>query len=465
MHQLPDNTQRRVNKLFPTTCILCKREIFKPNEGKLCSLCKRTESNNQLATSTNLYRLQGKLYEVGNKRKFFEAYMYGFFAPAILFGTTTLSSTQFDFPQTQASMFQKSVILASTHRAFGVSEEQYKIFENQAKIFAKQLFIDFTHESALGFHMLSMHYWGSDPELSAHYRDITISICAKALKKPQNKIDRNKLLGLILVSLGLQDTDRGQPDILNQFIKIVQEAIEDPLDEIFNVTDSFVNFALFHGLLSNNLLGDKESNQTHCFTELEDEDYEKFTKTFKHVCAKIRNEKDSNTTLLLTQALDLFLMGLANYLKSPSEELHDFENAVAIFRENDYLIGFSGPRFIAIFDSAFKVAYMEKKYFLASQIVELQKKQSAFFPAAIPFANENLNMINTKSQEIFSFVEGVDSEDFSITEITDNSTELQIPETFVPAPTIENTNTEDPFGSSIHMFNLPVINQNTNWFP
>jgi len=406
--------------------------------------CTYLSANQRQRGRTDLFKIQDRLYDVGTRRRFFNAYVEGFFAPAVLFQTTRLSLTNFDCPTTKPLKLQYYTILAGAARAFGSPPSVYGVLEQQARAAARESLQEFNHESALGFHMLCMHYWGSDPDLCGHYRDITLSICERALAKPENLRDVHKLVALNLVTIGIQENDADKPLLQQHNRRKMDNAIQahSPHCSIDQLpVGDFTNFAQFQALMTSHLLGSKE-DQVYYFNELEENCYLQFSKTLKGVVNKLRAERTSSPTVLLTTALDEFLMGLADYMKDSQDPLDHLERAVEIFTVNENLMGFSGPRFIAIFDSAFKVAFLEHKYLLAEKIAKLQQRQAQFFPAARTFAEDNDNMLRQSNHN-----------DFRIEEVTETN------EGFTTVPISSNVferGSADPFGSSVQ-FHLPVI--------
>lgn len=383
--------KRRCDGLVP--CQNCKKQTI-----KICTYSTLP----YVAKKTSVKEIQNKLYDICTRRKYFEAYFAGC-TPAVLFSIVNSDCIgKYDNPISKSTQLQYNSILASSTRSFGAPEKVYSVFENNAKRLAKELMTDFTPETALGFHFLSVHYWASNLDLCAHYRDISVAICKKALKKTNYEREMNFLIGLSLVTIGINDNE--DPNevsfLLNNLLSIVQAENPNVNTNILTI-DGFVKFASMHAKLSSILYFTIEEGKIVNFKKTSDEDYHFLNTSFVGLYNMLMSNINlPQTTILLINGIHNLLLGINNYFYFTSNyNFFNIEMAVSLFCDHSQLIGIGGPRFIAIFDAAFKIAYVEKHYNLANRIVGLQRKQAALFHDARTFVERNMNLMRNATNE------------------------------------------------------------------
>jgi len=352
--------------------------------------------------SVELIQLQKKVYNLGTRRKYFDAFLEGLYSPVFLFHERTTNSSMFDFPSTQPRLLQYHGMLASAIRSFGAPEGVYKEFEMQARQLAKELINDFSYHTALGYHIAAIHFWGSNQDLCAHYRDLTLSACKLALRKPKNEKDFAKIVSLYLLTVSVQDLM--DVECLEFELQALEAELQThspdlTLKDFGDVVEQATNMAYFT-CLSKKLFA-KEENGMYYFAPITGDIMAQIMTRIGNVRHQMESGSSSVTSILV-KGVSLSLIGLATYLQTRSEGMNFVEAAVALWCDNLSLLVLVGPRLVMILDGLFKVSIMAKQYHLAFRVANLQLHQAKYLQAAKEIAERNVAIFETESGCKFS---------------------------------------------------------------
>lgn len=386
---------------------------------------KREENEKEL----QLKQIQTNLYDVGSRRVFFQSYFGSVWSPTIFFFPNSIH--KYDFPTSQSVLLQYNAMLASTTKMFGAPPSVYEAFETQAKLLAKELLIDFTFETALGFHFLAAHYWGTNTDLSLHFRDLSISIGYRALAKESNINQLKKLITLQLVTYGLHDSD--EINNVKNILSLVQTTFQQkhPNLNLSNLGIGPIIDFFIHLSRSSNILrygDDQEIILLKSVPQLKELGQAK--KLLSKTVVDIKQSKPNDPVLKGAKIIEQMLMAIIIILSGcdVSFAMSLIEGSVEAMESNKLLINFAGPRCIAIFDVTFFVLFEIENYYLAHRMLEIQKKQALIFPTMEKIIARN----SAKIQQIDRFkTEGV----------------------------IEPMSESDVFGGSMSVSQLPILSK------
>jgi hypothetical protein len=221
-------------KRQPCACDGCRKSKKRCDGKSPCARCKESNRSCTYSHSKKKFLPEDNLalsippfippLTLGNEdiRKFIERYLKEVY-PLNNFGET--DQQNFMYPTTSAHYFQSYSIAATALRSLGNKEAALQ-YESYAKELARELFDDFTVDTALGFSLLSFHFWPSDRPLSVHYRNITLSICRHL--RSQNISDQKYLDSVLKVEVSVMSYDLESPSTFPQPIQLsplVREAL------------------------------------------------------------------------------------------------------------------------------------------------------------------------------------------------------------------------------------------------
>jgi len=426
-------------------CDYCRQKRRKCDRKVPCSTCVKsnkgfctysTPPTGSVATKFgkkfDLMKIQTQLVNVAARRRYFDSYLEGLFTPSFLFVKS--ASSCYDFPTTSSRALQYNSILASVTRSFGASYAVYNNFEKEALSAVKQVLIDFTYETALGFHFLAVHYWGSDESLCSHFIDITLSICKQAVKQPKNARDLKNIISLTLVTLTLNDASRISEfqDILEDYTKSFTAYSPNTTLESLGLQGQIFFVSFISKLLSVILPSVGLDNKKY-FTKISQEQYLSLHEEMKAVHKASISSVTSETTQKILLGLYLIVMGVLEFLGGTHAESFYFKELVSLFTENEYLIRLGGPRFVGFFDAAFTAMVLGNHLDLANQMAGVLLKQSEYFPIASNSALESMKILKY---------------------VNESSTSTSSSIRCTPSPP-----ESDPFGSVVQLTRLPTLDE------
>ena len=425
--------------------------------GKICtySAVKRTPAAPLKVFRNTVSEVQQQLACTTTSNKYFELY-FDCMNPMRVFHDIDIDILS--HPTTKSELLQYNAVLATATRSFSSNPRAYHTFENRARKLASELFDDFSFDTALGYQLLTFHYWGEDEEKSHHLRDITISLIKRIHSR--SKFDKNSTARLMIAAVGLKDI--ADPHVVDDMDKMTALFRNVTLESGSNISpkDSEIVFlgkevsvqfsdtdlltwATLRLKVAQYLFKDIDTvPPDECPLKTISPESLKELFTLLHKVSRLmqRAFNTNNPNIRINQ------QGIANLLGSfvlyaAGRKQVAFDNMVQfleLFSEQEAYASMTAPFFIGLLHIAFRVSFYEKKYDIANRFSGLQRKLVRFLPSGRKTMEEDMELLKTIS--------------------TESVAERSPPSLFAtPIPTITNLQSDLFPNSDTTRFNSPPI--------
>lgn len=466
------NSKKKCDGQLP--CARCKKA------GKICIYPeRRTNKKKELAQLT-----PGSMHEISVTRKYFELFFDGI-NPIRMF-STNLDIGNFERPISKPILLQYNAILASAIRSFSNTPQAYQIFENRARQLAGELMDDFSFETALGFELLTFHYWGEDETKSTHFREITLSICKRILQKTNDPKVKAQILRLIVAATGTRGINKQLQELLGIANNLTRLRLEDNSSPMYysNQIDqqSYYSCNPFHvNLIQNNENNVNKLDDT-CFNDDELLTWINFRTKMADLIFPpdddvnsinpFNENVDKVKVLELLKQADLVGSFMDRHFTSTKNKichniirllihtflfyasgdkmtaLYSLSNVVGVIQTHNYVLTILGPFIISFMHIAFRIAFLENDFNLALQITKFQKQLASTMPSGRPLLEENENLL--KNSPFF-----IEEEENSNSLVSDLSN--------TEANEVSINSFNSIFGTT-SSFSFPVLPQSSNLF-
>lgn len=372
------------------------------------------QSTHQLAINST----QTALSDLATTRKYFELYFESI-NPIRLF-SNDLQIENFDKPTSKPILLQYNSILASATRIFANRSQAYQIFENRARQLAGELLDDFTFDTALGFELLTFHFWGEDETKTSHFRDITLSLCKRIHREASDPKSVNQILRLIVAAAGMRDITQPSDEMVCIANKLKQLQLEttkpsqqnqnsftystpqnDQMYTCFNDEELLIWVGLRSRLADVLFLNEAEEKKSNINPFKENIDPNKLGEIYiltKKIGLVMEKHFNSPKNMISHQVcqylLNSFLLFAAGQGKNA---LAYISKAMDIYDTHEYILIMTGPFIIGFVHLAFRIAFLENDIILANRISGIQRKLADIMPSGKAVMEEDMLLLKSIS--------------------------------------------------------------------
>ena len=335
--------------------------------------CSFTDAANRVRNIPDvLSKIQASQFTVETRKKLLQAY-FDCSNPIVLFNSDHFSVDNFLQPNSKQLTLQLMAILATSSRCMGETHTVILALEKQSRDLAAELMDDFTFTTAMGFHLLSYHFWGQDEILSSHYKEITLSLCRHGRMMPKNSSDFDKLRELQIATLGIQNVN--YKNITEELSRII------PNGKHTQGTAQITHWALLRAQAVKYLLVHDNVGTTAAFSPINQQAIAELNYLIREVYKNLVNS--SRISKELADAIHELYGGLLEYVSgNRGKGILQLERASQLFSSNTNMVAISDPFYIYMFHSAFHIAYLEQNLDLATSINQIQSILAGVLPSA-----------------------------------------------------------------------------------